>query len=134
MRSDMPKAIRLVDNNLTGIAQALKSFPNDADFYALAGYGAKNVYATSKGLLPPDTRKQYLAKARASFEQALRIDPKNAGAVNGMGNVLFYDGRFDDAIRQHQEALNLTGNKYESAAHDLQLVKDVKSGKRPFDP
>jgi hypothetical protein len=113
MRSDMPKAIRLVDENLAGIAQALKSFPDEADLYALAGFGAKNVYASSKGVLSPEVRKQYLVKARMSFEQALRIDPKNAGAVNGMGNVLFYEGRFDDALRQHQEALNLTGGNYD---------------------
>jgi hypothetical protein len=37
-------------------------------------------------------------------------------------------------MRQHQEALNLTGGNYDAATHDLQLVKDVKSGKRPLDP
>jgi tetratricopeptide (TPR) repeat protein len=100
----------------------------------LAGYAAKNVYAGSKGVLPPETRKTYLSRARSSFEQALKLDPKNAGAINGMGNVLFYEGRFDDAIRYHEQALTLEGGKYDEAAHDLDLVKRVKSGAVPFDP
>jgi tetratricopeptide (TPR) repeat protein len=134
MSSDKPKAIRLIDDNLAAIAQALRSFPDDANLHALAGYAAKNVYASSKGVLPPETRKTYLARARTSFEHALKLDPKNAGAVNGMGNVLFYEGRFDDAIRYHEQALNLKGGKYDEAAHDLDLVKRVKSGAVPFDP
>ena len=134
MGSDKPRAIRLIDDNLAGIAQALRSFPDDANLHALAGYAAKNVYASSKGILPPETRKLYLSRARASFEQALKLDPKNAGAVNGMGNVLFYEGRFDEAIRHHEQAINLAGGKYEAAAHDLDLVRQVQSGKVPLDP
>lgn len=132
--SDKPKAIRLVDENLAGIDQALASFPEDADLYALAGYGAKNVYASSKSILPPEKRKEYLAKARSSFEQALKLDPKNPSAVNGMGNVLFYERRFDEASRHFEEAIKLAGGKYQEAEHDLELVKLVKSGQAELDP
>src|SRR5262249_49792237 len=43
--TDKPKAIRLIDDNLGEIDEALKSFPDDKELHALAGYGAKNVYA-----------------------------------------------------------------------------------------
>jgi tetratricopeptide (TPR) repeat protein len=132
--ADKPRAIRLIDDNLAGIAQALKSFPDDANLYALAGYGAKNVYASSKGVLGPDKRKDYLVRARTYFEQALRLDPKNPGAVNGMGNVLFYERRFDEASQQHEKAIHLAGGTYPEAEHDLNLVRLVKSGQVDFDP
>jgi len=132
--TDKPKAIRLIDDNLAGIAEALKSFPDDADLYSLAGYGAKNVYASSKGILTPEKRNEYLARARTYFERALQLDPKNPGAVNGMGNVLFYEKRFDEAIQQFEKAKQLAGGKYPEAEHDLNLVRLVKSGKVKFDP
>jgi len=131
--SDKPKAIRLIDDNLAGIDEALKSFPDDADLYALAGYGAKNVYASSKGILTPDKQNEYLARARSYFERALQLDPKNPGAVNGMGNVLFYEKRFDEAIQKFEKAIQLTGNNYPEAEHDLNLARLVKSGKVKFD-
>jgi tetratricopeptide (TPR) repeat protein len=131
---DKPKAIGLIDENLAKINQALKSFPNDLDLLVLAGYAAKNVYVSSKGILPPETRKTYLASARSSFEQALKLDPKDASAVNGMGNVLFYERRFDEAIRYHEQAISLANGKYDYAEHDLNMVRQVKSGKVPFDP
>jgi hypothetical protein len=132
--TDKPKAIRLIDDNLAGIGQALASFPEDADLYALAGYAAKNVYASSKGVLRPERRKDYLAKARSSFERALKLDPRNPSAVNGMGNVLFYEGRLDEASRQFEEAIKLAGGKYPEAEHDLNLVRRVKSGQAELDP
>ena len=132
--TDKPKAIRLIDDNLSGIAEALKSFPEDANLYSLAGYGAKNVYASSKGILLPDKRKEYLVKARMNFERALRLDPKNPGAVNGMGNVLFYERRFDEASEHYEKAIQLAGGKYPEAEHDLNLVKLIKSGQVEFDP
>ena len=85
-------------------------------------------------MLAPDKRGEYLARARSSFEQALKLDPKNAGAVNGMGNVLFYERRFDEAIRRYEEAIKLAGGNYEEAAHDLGLAKRVKAGEVAFDP
>jgi tetratricopeptide (TPR) repeat protein len=132
--SDKPKAISLINENHRAIDEALKSFPNDLVLLVFAGYAAKNVYVSSKGILPPGTRKTYLASARSSFEQALKLDPKNASAVNGMGNVLFYEQRFDEAIRYHEQAISLAGGKYDHAEHDLNLVRQVKSGKIPFDP
>lgn len=43
--------------------------------HSLAGYAAKNVYASSggTGLLGPDQRKKYLAQARMHFETAIKL-------------------------------------------------------------
>ncbi|HEX9277410.1 MAG TPA: TIR domain-containing protein [Casimicrobiaceae bacterium] len=134
--SDKPKAIGLIDVNLGEIGQALKAFPDDSNLHTLAGYAAKNVYASSKGFLPPDKRQGYLKMSRKSFERALELAPKNAGAVNGMGNVLFYERRFDEAIEHHERALALVGgsSNYPDAQHDLDLVKRVKRGEAQLDP
>ena len=130
---DKAKAIRLIDTNLSNIDSALGSFPDDPNFHALKGYAAKDVYQSSKKLLSNEKRNEYLSIARKSFENALKIDPKNASAHNGMGNVLFFEGKFDEAIKQHNTALRLTDGNYPAAKHDKQLVERVKSGQIPFD-
>jgi len=123
----------LTEKNLHAIDTALKSFPNDSDFHALMGYTLKDVYQSSKGLLSPQQRQAYLRRARRFFEQALRLNPENARPHNGMGNVLFFEGRLDDALKEHDVALQLTHNNYEAANHDKQLVLAVKGGQIPFD-
>jgi tetratricopeptide (TPR) repeat protein len=102
--ADQARAIGLIDANLGHIDKALQSFPDDVYLHSLAGYAAKNVYASSGGadLLGPDQRKKYLARARMHFEAALKVDPGDPGAVNGMGNVLFYERKFDEAIRRYE--------------------------------
>lgn len=132
--ADRARAIGLIDANLGHIDEALQSFPDDVKLHSLAGYASKNVYASSgvTDLLGPDQRRKYLARARMHFETALRIDPRDPGAVNGMGNVLFYERKFDEAIRHHELAIILAGGSYSSAEHDLNLVRRVKSGVVPF--
>lgn len=122
----------LIERNLQAVDEALKSFPEDADFHALMGYTLKDVYQSSRNLLPKLQRQAYLNRARSSFENVLKLDPNSASAHNGMGNVLFFEGRFDEAIKEHEKAIALTGNKYPAAEHDRNLVLSVKSGKIPF--
>jgi tetratricopeptide (TPR) repeat protein len=134
--TDRAKAIGLVDANLAAIDQALQAFPEDVYLQTLAGYAAKNVFESSRGtdFLSPEQRKKYLARARMHFVAALKLDPKDPGALNGMGNMLFYEGKYDEAIRYHEQALALTGGQYPAAKHDLDLVKRVKSGEIQFRP
>jgi tetratricopeptide (TPR) repeat protein len=133
-RAERARAIRLIDANLAQIDQALASFPDDVYLHTLAGYAAKNVYASSGGtdLLSPAQRKKYLDRARMHFETALKIAPDDPGAVNGMGNVLFYERQFDAAIMHHERAIKLAGGSYSAAEDDLNLVMQVKSGAIPF--
>jgi tetratricopeptide (TPR) repeat protein len=129
---DKSAAIRLIDKNLMDIETALKSFPEDAAFYSLRGYAAKDVYQSSKNLLPAEKRREYLAIARKSFENALRLSPKSAAAHNGMGNVYFFEGKFDEALKQHNVALQLMDGEYPAAEHDKRLVQRIKNGEIPF--
>jgi tetratricopeptide (TPR) repeat protein len=135
-RADKAKAIGAADANIARINSALESFPGDVYLHALAGYAAKNVFASSRDgdLLTPKQRQKYLAQARKHFEAALKIDPNHAGALNGMGNVSFYEGNFDTAIKYHELAIAKATGPYPHANHDLELVRRVKRGEVPFHP
>ena len=91
----------------------------------LAGYAAKNVYAQTEEQLLPTARAEYLARAERMFQQALNLSPNDAGAVNGMGNVRFYQGNFDAALAMHRRALELEPG-YCAAKNDLKLVQKKK--------
>jgi tetratricopeptide (TPR) repeat protein len=51
--------------------------------------------------------KHDLDRAIADFDQALRIDPKNAAAYDNRANALDARGDWDDAIKDYNEALRL---------------------------
>ncbi len=137
---DKSAGLRQIEKNLVNIDKVVKSFPRDnpeenANLFVSMGYALKDMYQASKGRLSSDMRQQYLLRARASFAQALRLDRRNAGACNGMGNVLFLEGKFDEALKYHARALSLAGgkDKYPAAEHDRQLVMKVRDGEIPFD-
>lgn len=123
----------LTIKNLQAVDEALETFPGDPDFHALMGYTLKDLYQTSKDLLPDKQRQEYLRRAKEAFKNALKLDPDNAGAHNGMGNVLFFQGHFDEAIKEHEKALRLANGDYPEAEHDKNLVLAVKNGEIPFD-
>ena len=137
---DKSAGLREIEKNLVEIDKAVRSFPRDnpaenANLFVSMGYALKDMYQNSKGRLPSEIRQQYLFRARAGFAQALRLDRANAGAYNGMGNVCFLEGKFDDALKYHARALILAGgkDKYPAAEHDRQLVIKVRDGEIPFD-
>jgi hypothetical protein len=137
---DKSAGLRQIEKNLVEIDKAARSFPRDnpaenANLFVSMGYALKDMYQNSKGRLPSEMRQQYLLRARASFAQALRLDRANAGAYNGMGNVCFLEGKFDEALKYHTRALSLAGgkDKYPAAEHDRQLVIKVRDGEIPFD-
>jgi hypothetical protein len=84
------RAIALIDANLARIERALASFPDDVYLHTLAGYAAKNVYASSGGtdLLSPAQRKKHLDRARMHFEMALVIDPDDPAAEHDLNLVM----------------------------------------------
>lgn len=132
--SGKPSAARaLTEKNLKAVDEALKTFPSDANFHALMGYTLKDIYLSSKNLLSNEQRQGYLHRAHESFNNTLKIDPNNAGAHNGIGNILFFQGHFDEAIKKHKKALKLRNGNYPEAEHDKNLVTSVKNGKIPFD-
>ena len=127
------QAIALIDENSKRIEVGLEAFPKDAEFHATAGYRAKDMYQSTKGVVSTEKRRDYLSLARRSFEHALSLNPDSASAHNGLGNVLFFEGRFDAAIKEHDTALRLAGGNYPEAEQDKQLVIQVRDKKQPFD-
>jgi Flp pilus assembly protein TadD len=67
------------------------------------------------------------------FEKALQLDPTNASAHNGMGNALFFEGQFDEALKEHDTALQVRNGNYPAAEHDKSFVIRVKNREIPFD-
>lgn len=49
----------------------------------------------------------YYDEAARFFRHVVELDPKNAGAHNGLGNVTYAQGRLDEAIAAYQR---LTGS------------------------
>lgn len=45
-------------------------------------------------------------EARAAFDEAVKVDPRNVSALVGQGEVLFADGRYTDASSRFGEALS----------------------------
>jgi len=108
-----PDALGVIDQTLREAREAAGTFPDDARFYEVMGYLLKDVYQceASKRLLSDDSRHRYLACAYDSARKALRIAPDSASAHNLMGNVLYFKGKCDAAIREYDVALRLNRNK-----------------------
>jgi tetratricopeptide (TPR) repeat protein len=117
-RAMTARALRRIDD-------AIKLHPNVPYYHAMRGYALKDLFQFTKNLLPDAQRRQYLADAEASFNDALRLDPQDASAHNGLGNIRFFAGDLQGAIEKHEKALGLTGGNYSAASHDLKLVRHV---------
>jgi tetratricopeptide (TPR) repeat protein len=75
-------------------------------------------------------------QALADFDQALRYDPKSAGAYTGRGNALRHLGRFDEAIAAHSEAIRLEPNNamaYSNRGNAFDDKKDYVHAIADFD-
>lgn len=122
----------LTYKNLKAVEEAFSLFPEHPDFHTLLGYTLKDIFQSSKNLLSNERRQMCLERAKVSFEHALKLAPNSAGAHNGMGNIHFFSGNFDEAIKEHDIALKLSNNNYPAAEDDKQLVIRVKNGEIPF--
>jgi tetratricopeptide (TPR) repeat protein len=119
------EALALSKRNLTDVDEALRKDPDSVILHVLKGYTLKDIYQTNKNFLSEKERRAYLDDARTSFERVLQLDPQNAGAHNGMGNVLFFEGKCDEAIKEHDRAIELMNGNYPAAEHDKRLVEAV---------
>lgn len=118
-------AMTLSEKNLKAVDEALKTFTNDADFQALKGYTLKDIYQSSKNLLSDKERQAYLRRAHESFNRALELDPNSPSAHNGLGNVLFFQGHYDEAKKETEKAIKLAKGDYPAADHDLNLILKI---------
>jgi Tfp pilus assembly protein PilF len=52
-------------------------------------------------------RRGYLGRAAAHFERVIELAPGFAGGYSNLGNVLYEQGKFAEAVRRYEEALAL---------------------------
>lgn len=45
------------------------------------------------------------AEAQAAYDEAIKLDPKNAGAFNGKGMALEFTGRYPEALQVYEQAI-----------------------------
>lgn len=131
-----PDALVRISETLGRVTEAIKHCPDDARFYMLQGYIHKDMYQSHTPLLSDEQRRDHLRYARGAAEQALGLDPNNAGAHNLMGNILFLEGNCDKAIAEYDRALELNRNDgYRSIIEgDKQLAVQARDNNTCFGP
>jgi TIR domain-containing protein len=119
------------------VSDALRSLQQMAPLHPmvlnLAGYQCKNDYtikhwdAIQAGRAPKD---QLLDRGERHFFESLCVNPYDESAINGLGNILFFERELDAAEYFHRRAIDLyfrrTGKSYEAAQHDLDMVLEFK--------
>jgi len=75
------------------VARAIKLLPNDAETHTMAGTAAM--------------QNNQIDSARTHFEMALEIDPANARALIGLGDVLSREGNHEIALKHFSKATEI---------------------------
>jgi len=78
---------------------------NTLSFRALGGENVN--FAVAAVELPPLLLAREYDRAIADYSEAIRLDPKNAGAYSGRGEAYCFKGEYDRAIADFTEALRL---------------------------
>ena len=73
------------------LAQRIAADPKDA-----AALNALGVLLARRG---------YLGRAAAHFERVIELLPEFAGGYGNLGNILYEQGKYPDAVRRYEEAL-----------------------------
>ena len=104
---------------------ARQTDPLNAGAMAQRGFIAKTLAQVCEARGDQAGREQYYAEAARLFEQALKLNPEDAGAHNGLGNVRHALGDLEAAIQEYSRAIELDPT-YTAAYHDLCLVYEDK--------
>lgn len=133
--NDLPRAERAQAELDTPMKDALRRWRSDEAVLNLGGYHLKNAYLLKywgelwSGVRPPDP---LLAQAERLFHAALGIEPDDAAAKNGLGNVYWLRGDLDAAeffVTQALEKARKSGFRYESAESDLEGIRREKASR-----
>jgi tetratricopeptide (TPR) repeat protein len=68
--------------------------------------------------------------ARKAYEEAMKHAPDYLGAIVGRGHALRQLGRFDEAIRMGERALELSDEKHDPDAHFLLALTYAAKGEK----
>jgi tetratricopeptide (TPR) repeat protein len=104
--------------------------PLDPQALALRGYIDKTLAQIYQARGDRDSSNRHNDEAARFFEGAVKLDPQNASAYNGLGNVQHARGELDAAIEAYQIAIRLEP-AYTAAWHDLAIACE---GKMKADP
>jgi tetratricopeptide (TPR) repeat protein len=97
---------------------AIHTDPLDAHALALRGYIDKSLAQIYHGRKDVQAEKVHYAEAERLFNGAVKLDPRNPSAFNGLGNVQHARGELDQAINSYKKAIELAPN-YAAAWYDL---------------
>jgi tetratricopeptide (TPR) repeat protein len=92
--------------------------PADAQTLALQGFVAKSRAQVAQATNRRANARQFYQQAAGLFQKAVALDPDNASAHNGLGNVAYALGDLEGAIQAYQRALALAPT-YAAAWYDL---------------
>ena len=114
--------IQQAETYLREAERLISDFPTEGNLQTvtLLGYLYKSlgqVYEKED----PTLSEQYWERAGDIFTMVLTRKPENAGALNGLGNVLAHNGNFRAALEKYQAALKLN-DEYTAAANDAALA------------
>ena len=107
---------------------AEKQWRFDASILNLAGYHRKNAYMFKywdeycAGRFPADP---LLREAERFFFETLFVNPTDISALNGLGNILLFEGELQAAlffVERAIEGARKAGFDYAEARHDRQLI------------
>jgi len=104
---------------------AARTDPLDSYGLALRGSVAKTQAQIAGIQKDKANRHKYYAEAARMFRGALNLNPSDASARLGLGNVEYAEGNLDRAIEAYHKAIDLKPN-YTAAHHDLALVYEWK--------
>ena len=121
-------AIKLTDQLLQVLDNAIEENPEDPKLYAMKGFSLKDIAQFSKNSLPRKDRIAYLNRAEESFLTSLDLDPNSADAHNRMGNVYLFRGDLDKALEAMNRAIDLVDGGYPAAEYDKTIVEGMIAG------
>ena len=119
-----------IDNAIAEFNQALKIDPNYAPAYAGLGEAYWIGYQQ-----PMNRGNEWLSKASQNCTKALTLQPQLADGLTCLGNVSYGTGKYQDAVKQYRQALDLNHDSdeaLEGLASAYSKLGDTKSAEATF--
>lgn len=104
---------------------AIHSDPLDPMALSQRGYIAKTLAEIAEVRHQQPMRDHYYEEAGRFFEGAIKLEPKDPSAQNGLGNIYYAQGKFEMAIEAYKRAIKLSP-AYTAAYHDLALAYEAQ--------
>jgi len=114
-----------LDKLTDALVAVVNTDPMNLEALALRGYIYKSMGQVADRKRSKEEKKKNYERAAQYFEFVARLDPENASAQNGLGNIQHALGNLDAAIKAYSQAIRLLPT-YTAAYHDLSLAYEDK--------